>query len=88
MIVIRTPLRIPLGGGGTDITSYSSKFGGFVMTAAINKYVYVTVYRRELDQKIKIGNECVDKISELKNDLVRDAQIYWNPIGDRDFLYV
>ncbi len=72
MIVVRTPLRIPLGGGGTDITSYSSRFGGFVMTAAINKYIYVTVKKRELDQKIKVGSECVDQVGKLKNELVRE----------------
>lgn len=39
----RTPLRISLGGGGTDLPSYSQEFGGFVLSAAITKYVYITV---------------------------------------------
>ncbi|HVB79049.1 MAG TPA: hypothetical protein VNE82_03760 [Candidatus Binataceae bacterium] len=43
MIITRTPLRISLGGGGTDLPSYYRKFGGFVISAAINKYVYITI---------------------------------------------
>ena len=43
MIITRTPLRISLGGGGTDLPSYYREFGGFVLSAAINKYVYITI---------------------------------------------
>ena len=43
MIIVRSPLRISLGGGGTDLPSYYSKFGGFFISAAINKYTYVSV---------------------------------------------
>jgi D-glycero-alpha-D-manno-heptose-7-phosphate kinase len=45
MIIARSPLRISLGGGGTDLPSYYQKFGGFLIAAAIDKYVYVTVMR-------------------------------------------
>lgn len=45
MIMTRTPLRISLGGGGTDLPSYAREFGGFVLSAAITKYVYITVNR-------------------------------------------
>jgi D-glycero-alpha-D-manno-heptose-7-phosphate kinase len=45
MILTRSPLRISLGGGGTDLPSYSSINGGFVISSAINKYVYVAVNR-------------------------------------------
>lgn len=45
MIMTRTPLRISLGGGGTDLPSYSREFGGFVLSAAITKYVYIAVNR-------------------------------------------
>jgi len=45
MIITRSPLRITLGGGGTDLPSYYRKFGGFLISAAIDKYVYVTVMR-------------------------------------------
>jgi D-glycero-alpha-D-manno-heptose-7-phosphate kinase len=43
MIITRAPLRISLGGGGTDPPSYHEQFGGFVGAAAITKYVYVGV---------------------------------------------
>ncbi len=45
MIITRTPLRISIGGGGTDLPSYYEQFGGFVISAAINKYIYITVNR-------------------------------------------
>jgi D-glycero-alpha-D-manno-heptose-7-phosphate kinase len=45
MIITRSPLRITLGGGGTDLPSYYRKHGGFLVAAAIDKYVYVTVMR-------------------------------------------
>lgn len=44
MIICRSPLRITLGGGGTDLASYYQKHGGFVLSAAINKYIYVTLH--------------------------------------------
>jgi len=43
MIVTRTPVRIPLGGGGTDLPSYYTQYGGSLLSAAIDKYIYVTV---------------------------------------------
>jgi len=45
MVITRSPLRISLGGGGTDIPSYYREHGGFVISAAINKYVYITLHR-------------------------------------------
>ena len=42
MIIARSPLRVTLGGGGTDLPSYYEKFGGFLIAAAIDKYVYIT----------------------------------------------
>ena len=45
MIIARSPLRITFGGGGTDLPSYYREHGGFVIAAAIDKYVYVTVMR-------------------------------------------
>ena len=43
MIITRTPLRISIGGGGTDLPSYYRQFGGFVIAAAINKHIYVGI---------------------------------------------
>ena len=45
MILVRSPLRITLGGGGTDLPSYANQFGGFCLTAAIDRYVYVAAMR-------------------------------------------
>ena len=45
MIITRSPLRISLGGGGTDLPSYYRKHGGFLIAAAIDKYVYITVHQ-------------------------------------------
>ena len=44
MIITRSPLRISLGGGGTDLPSYYREHGGFVISAAIDKYVYITLH--------------------------------------------
>ena len=43
MIITRTPLRISIGGGGTDLPSYYKRFGGYVIAGAINKYIYISL---------------------------------------------
>lgn len=43
MIIVRSPLRVTFGGGGTDLPSYYEEHGGYLISAAINKYVYVTL---------------------------------------------
>jgi D-glycero-alpha-D-manno-heptose-7-phosphate kinase len=57
MLISRAPLRISLGGGGTDLASYYERFGGYFMAAAIDKYVYITVQQswndRFLEQRLK-----------------------------------
>ncbi|AXC11799.1 D,D-heptose 7-phosphate kinase [Acidisarcina polymorpha] len=66
MILTRTPLRISIGGGGTDLPSYYREFGGFVVSAAIDKYVYVGVNRNFLSGYIL-------KFSELEHSSSREA---------------
>lgn len=76
MIITRTPFRVTLGGGGTDLPSYYSRSGGFVFSMAITRYMYVMVNRREIDRKIILNyrqSEVVDSIDELHHDLVREA---------------
>jgi D-glycero-alpha-D-manno-heptose-7-phosphate kinase len=76
MIVTRTPFRVTLGGGGTDLPSYYSKRGGFVLSMAITRYMYVMVNPREIDQKIVLHyrqSEVVDSVDDLRHDLVREA---------------
>src|SRR5258708_34112861 len=52
MIIARSPLRISLGGGGTDLPSYYREYGGFLIAAAIDKAVYVTVHRTFLTEMV------------------------------------
>jgi D-glycero-alpha-D-manno-heptose-7-phosphate kinase len=74
-MVSQTPLRISLVGGGTDLRSFYHKEDGMVLSAAIDKYVYVIVKER-FDDKIYINysvKEIVDNVSDIKHDLVREA---------------
>lgn len=76
MIVSRAPFRISLGGGGTDLPSYYHGFGGFVLSAAINKYLYVCVNRPAADDLIRLKYsryEQVEKVDDIEHDLVRPA---------------
>jgi len=76
VIVSRAPLRISLGGGGTDLPSYYENHGGFILSAAINKYVYVYVNRPAADDLIRVKYsryEQVESVSEIEHDLVRPA---------------
>jgi D-glycero-alpha-D-manno-heptose-7-phosphate kinase len=74
VILARAPLRIPLAGGGTDLPSYYSRFGGFFLSAAVDKYVYVSVNRPASDDLIRLKyslSEEVAHVHELQHDLVR-----------------
>ena len=76
MILSRAPYRISLGGGGTDLASYYSKHGGFILSAAINKYVYIYVNRPAADEYIRLKysrSEQVSSPDEIEHDLIRPA---------------
>ena len=76
MILARAPFRISLGGGGTDLPSYYSEHGGFILSAAINKYLHVYVNRPSADDFIRIKYsqyEQVKFVDEIQHDLVRPA---------------
>jgi D-glycero-alpha-D-manno-heptose-7-phosphate kinase len=75
MIITRSPLRISLGGGGTDLPSYYRKHGGSLMAAAIDKYIYITVHRRFVDGfLLKYAQlEEVASIDEIKHPIIREA---------------
>ncbi|MGH8557624.1 MAG: hypothetical protein ACRESZ_09225, partial [Methylococcales bacterium] len=75
MIIARSPLRITLGGGGTDLPSYYRDHEGFLVAAAIDKYVYVNVMRPFAEGiYLKYSQlEHVEKISEVKHPIIREA---------------
>src|SRR5438132_11770239 len=75
MIITRSPLRISLGGGGTDLPSYYRKHSGFLIAAAIDKYVYITVHRRFVDGfLLKYSHlEEVSTIDEIEHPIIREA---------------
>lgn len=75
MIIARSPLRITLGGGGTDLPSYYRENEGFLVSAAIDKYVYVTVMRPFTEGiYLKYSQlEHVQKIAEVKHPIIREA---------------
>ncbi|HEX3685170.1 MAG TPA: galactokinase [Bryobacteraceae bacterium] len=75
MIITRSPLRISLGGGGTDLPSYYREHGGFVVSAAIDKYVYITLHQTFFeDLIIKYSQlERVHSLEEIQHPLIREA---------------
>jgi len=77
LIISQTPLRISLSGGGTDLSNYYNPNEGFVVSTAIDKYIYVIVKER-FDDLIYVdysNKEIIPSIDEIKHDLVREAAI-------------
>ena len=75
MIIARSPLRISLGGGGTDLASYYRAHGGFLIAAAITKYVYVSMHETPLRQMILRYSqiERVERVDEIRHPIIREA---------------
>ena len=75
MIITRSPLRVSLGGGGTDLPSYSRRHGGFLIAGAIDKYVYITIHSRFVDGfLLKYSHlEEVSSIDDIKHPIIREA---------------
>jgi D-glycero-alpha-D-manno-heptose-7-phosphate kinase len=75
MIIARSPLRISLGGGGTDLPSYYEKHTGFLIAAAIDKYVYITLHETFVtDLIVKYSKlERVPDASQLEHPIIREA---------------
>jgi D-glycero-alpha-D-manno-heptose-7-phosphate kinase len=85
MILARAPLRISLGGGGTDLPSYYSDHGGFLIAGAIDKYIYILVHTEfQKRYKMKYSEmEIVDEIEEIKHPILRETlKRHWrgNPL--------
>lgn len=75
MIITRSPLRISLGGGGTDLPSYYRAHGGFLIAAAIDKYVYINVHQRFVQNfLLKYSHlEEAATVDEIKHPIIREA---------------
>lgn len=80
MIIARSPLRITLGGGGTDLPSYYREHEGFVIAAAITKYVYVTLMRPFSEGVyLKYSKlEHVNRVEEVEHQIIREALLLQN----------
>jgi D-glycero-alpha-D-manno-heptose-7-phosphate kinase len=75
MIITKTPLRIGFVGGSTDIPEYYRNYGGLLVSAAINKYIYIIV-NKKFDHKIRVSyssTEIVDSVEQIKHPSVREA---------------
>jgi D-glycero-alpha-D-manno-heptose-7-phosphate kinase len=75
MLITRTPLRISLGGGGTDLPSYYREFGGYVISAAINRYVYIGINHTFSDDYLLKYSalERVKTIPAIQHPIFREA---------------
>jgi D-glycero-alpha-D-manno-heptose-7-phosphate kinase len=75
MIITQTPIRISFLGGGTDFRQFFLREDGWVVSSAIDRYIFVVIKQR-FDRKIRVGytrTELVDSIDELQHELVREA---------------
>ena len=82
MLITRTPLRISIGGGGTDLPSYYERHGGFVISAAINRFVYVSINRTFTDDYfLKYSAlERVHSAEEIQHPIIRECLLS-HPVG-------
>ena len=78
MILTAAPLRISFGGGGTDLPSFYSQFGGYVLSGAIDWFIYAMVNRTNVDDLIRLKysrSEEVNSVHDIAHDLIRNALI-------------
>ncbi len=76
MISTRTPLRVTLGGGGTDLESYYRHGGGFIFAMALDKYIHITAHRPAFERRVLIHGphpEAADRSLDIQHELVREA---------------
>jgi D-glycero-alpha-D-manno-heptose-7-phosphate kinase len=75
LIIGRSPLRVSLGGGGTDLPSYYREHGGFLIAAAIDKYVYVSMQETPIQEMLLRYSqiERVKLVSEIRHPIIREA---------------
>ena len=80
MIITRTPFRLTLGGGGTDLPSFYHQHGGFILAVGLDKYMYLNVNTPIVDDKIRVKyskSELVDHVDQIEHTLVREALRYF-----------
>ena len=82
MLITRTPLRISIGGGGTDLPSYYERHGGFVISAAINRHIYVSLNRTFTDDYfLKYSAlERIRTVEEIQHPIIREC-LRSHPVG-------
>lgn len=80
MIITRTPFRLTLGGGGTDLPSFYRDFGGFILAVGIDKYMFINVNTPIVDDKIRVrytASEIVNRVDEIQHSLAREAMRFF-----------
>lgn len=76
MIYVKAPLRITLGGGGTDLPWWYKENGGYVISSSINKYIHVIGNQRIFDKKIQLSyskNEVINSVAQVKNEILKEC---------------
>lgn len=76
MFYVKSPLRITFGGGGSDLPWYYKKFGGYVLTTAIDKNIHLFGIKRVYDKKIWLSyskNEVVNDLNQIKNEIIKEC---------------
>jgi len=79
LITSRAPLRVPLGGGGTDLPSYFRDHGGFILSAGIDKYVYIQLNTLKVEDFIRVKysrTERVDTPDQVEHPLLRECLLH------------
>lgn len=90
MIITQTPLRLSFLGGNTDFPQFFKKFGGVVLTTAIDKYIYCILTER-FDEKIYINwskKEIVDSVDQIEHELVREAMKKTGVLGSVEISFL
>ena len=81
MIIVRSPFRLPIAGGGTDIDFYYKKKGGDLISVTFDQYIYILISKRPLDNKILIQStqaQFAENIKKVKNRLVKATLSYFD----------
>jgi D-glycero-alpha-D-manno-heptose-7-phosphate kinase len=78
LLITRTPFRITLGGGGTDLSSYYSRYGGLIFSFTLDKYMYITIKKAFADDLIRVQyskSETVSKINDIQHEIAKACLI-------------